>query len=41
MWVHTYDEISIILKVLRKSMPYNRMLISNDGYLITIRRMAM
>ncbi len=32
----SYDEISTILKVLRKLMPYNRMLISNDGYLIPL-----
>lgn len=31
-----YDEISIMLKVLRGLIPYNRMLISNDGYLIPL-----
>lgn len=32
----SYDDIAIILKVLRGLIPYKRMLISNDGYLIPL-----
>lgn len=32
----SYDEMAITLKVLRGLIPYNRMLISNDGYLIPL-----
>ncbi|MCH5257049.1 MAG: hypothetical protein J1D87_07130 [Lachnospiraceae bacterium] len=31
-----YDDIAIIIKALRGLIPYNRMLISNDGYLVPL-----
>lgn len=31
-----YDDIAIIIRALRGLIPYNRMLISNDGYLIPL-----
>lgn len=31
-----FDEIAVIIKALRGLIPYNRMLISNDGYLVPL-----